>query len=71
MKRILVLGAGLVSRPLVRHLGAQADIALTVADLVTFTSKPPVDLGPLRGPHGMTTAGGKMRRSDRRSSGVS
>lgn len=33
---------------------------LTVADLVTFTAKPPVDLGPLRGPHGMTSAGGKI-----------
>ncbi len=33
---------------------------LTVADLVTFTAKPPVDLGPLRGPHGMTEAGGKI-----------
>ena len=33
---------------------------LTVADLVTFTSRPVVDLGPLRGPHGMTTAGGKI-----------
>lgn len=33
---------------------------LTVADLVTFTNKPAVDLGPLRGPHGMTAAGGKI-----------
>jgi DNA-binding beta-propeller fold protein YncE len=33
---------------------------LTVADLVNFTPRPPVDLGPLRGPHGMTTAGGKI-----------
>jgi DNA-binding beta-propeller fold protein YncE len=33
---------------------------LTVADLVSFSNKPPVDLGPLRGPHGMTTAGGKI-----------
>jgi DNA-binding beta-propeller fold protein YncE len=33
---------------------------LTVADLVSFTNKPAVDLGPLRGPHGMTTAGGKI-----------
>jgi DNA-binding beta-propeller fold protein YncE len=33
---------------------------LTVADLVTFTNKPAVDLGPLRGPHGMTAAGGKV-----------
>ena len=33
---------------------------LTVANLVTLTPKPPVDLGPLRGPHGMTTAGGKI-----------
>ena len=33
---------------------------LTVADLVTLTPKAPVDLGPLRGPHGMTTAGGKI-----------
>jgi DNA-binding beta-propeller fold protein YncE len=33
---------------------------LTVADLVTFTPRPPVDLGPLRGPHGMTSAGGKI-----------
>jgi DNA-binding beta-propeller fold protein YncE len=33
---------------------------LTVADLVSFTNKPVVDLGPLRGPHGMTSAGGKV-----------
>jgi YVTN family beta-propeller protein len=33
---------------------------LTVADLVTFKPLPPVDLGPLRGPHGMTSAGGKI-----------
>ena len=33
---------------------------LTVADLVTFVPKPPVDLGPLRGPHGMLQAGGKI-----------
>ena len=33
---------------------------LTVADLVTFTAKPPIDLGPLRGPHGVIQAGGKI-----------
>ncbi|MCC7010795.1 MAG: YncE family protein [Acidobacteria bacterium] len=33
---------------------------LTVADLVEFKPLPPVDLGPLRGPHGMTEAGGKI-----------
>jgi DNA-binding beta-propeller fold protein YncE len=33
---------------------------LTVADLVNFTAKPPIDLGPLRGPHGMFQAGGKI-----------
>ena len=33
---------------------------LTVADLVNFTAKPPVDLGPLHGPHGMFQAGGKI-----------
>ena len=33
---------------------------LTVADLVKLTSRPPVDLGPLRGPHGMASAGGKI-----------
>ena len=33
MKRVLVLGAGLVSRPLVRHLEGYADVALTVGDL--------------------------------------
>lgn len=33
---------------------------LTVADIVNFKPLPPVDLGPLRGPHGMTTAGGKI-----------
>jgi len=33
---------------------------LTVADLVNFTPLPPVDLGPLRGPHGMVEAGGKI-----------
>lgn len=33
---------------------------LTVVDLVNFTAKPPVDLGPLRGPHGMFQAGGKI-----------
>ena len=32
MKRVLVLGAGLVSRPLVRHLSSQPDVALTLAD---------------------------------------
>ncbi len=32
MKRVLVLGAGLVSRPLVRHLLAVPDLAVTVAD---------------------------------------
>jgi len=33
MKRVLVLGAGLVSRPLVRHLTEWPDIALTIGDL--------------------------------------
>jgi YVTN family beta-propeller protein len=33
---------------------------LTVADIVNFKPLPPVDLGPLRGPHGMTEAGGKI-----------
>jgi YVTN family beta-propeller protein len=33
---------------------------LTVADLVDFKPLPPVDLGPLRGPHGMASAGGKI-----------
>jgi YVTN family beta-propeller protein len=33
---------------------------LTVADIVAFTPRPPVDLGPLRGPHGMVQAGGKI-----------
>jgi saccharopine dehydrogenase-like NADP-dependent oxidoreductase len=33
MKRVLVLGAGLVSRPLVRHLAGFPDIELTVGDL--------------------------------------
>src|SRR5262249_21970026 len=33
---------------------------LTVVDLVSFTAKPPIDLGPLRGPHGMFEAGGKI-----------
>ncbi len=33
MKRVLVLGAGLVSRPLVAHLGAMDDVRLTVADI--------------------------------------
>lgn len=33
---------------------------LTVADLVNFTARPPIDLGPLRGPHGMFQAGGKI-----------
>lgn len=33
---------------------------LTVGDIVNFKPLPPVDLGPLRGPHGMTTAGGKI-----------
>jgi DNA-binding beta-propeller fold protein YncE len=33
---------------------------LTVVDLVNFTSKPAIDLGPLRGPHGMFQAGGKI-----------
>jgi saccharopine dehydrogenase-like NADP-dependent oxidoreductase len=32
VKRVLVLGAGLVSRPLVRHLLAFPDLAVTVAD---------------------------------------
>ena len=33
---------------------------LTVADLVHFTAKAPVDLGPLHGPHGLVQAGGKI-----------
>ena len=33
---------------------------LTVVDLVNVTAKPPIDLGPLRGPHGMFEAGGKI-----------
>jgi saccharopine dehydrogenase (NADP+, L-glutamate forming) len=33
MKRVLVLGAGLVSRPLVRYLTGCPDVALTVADI--------------------------------------
>jgi len=33
---------------------------LTVGDLVAFKPLPPIDLGPLCGPHGMTTAGGKV-----------
>jgi len=33
---------------------------LTVADIVNFTPKPAIDLGPLRGPHGMFQAGGKI-----------
>jgi saccharopine dehydrogenase (NADP+, L-glutamate forming) len=33
MKRVLVLGAGLVSRPLVRHLAGFEDVALTVGDV--------------------------------------
>ena len=33
MKRVLVLGAGLVSRPLVSHLAGFKDVALTVGDL--------------------------------------
>ena len=33
---------------------------LTVGDLVTFTAKPPIDLGPLHGPHGMFQAAGKI-----------
>ena len=33
MKRVLVLGAGLVSRPLVRHLATFPDVRLTVGDI--------------------------------------
>jgi DNA-binding beta-propeller fold protein YncE len=33
---------------------------LTVGDLVDFKPLPPVDLGPIRGPHGMMAAGGKI-----------
>jgi DNA-binding beta-propeller fold protein YncE len=33
---------------------------LSVADLVNFKPLPPVDLGPIRGPHGVTAAGGKI-----------
>ena len=33
---------------------------LTVVDLVNLTAKPAIDLGPLRGPHGMFEAGGKI-----------
>lgn len=33
MKRVLVLGAGLVSRPLVSHLAGLPDVALTLCDL--------------------------------------
>src|SRR5262245_54651479 len=35
---------------------------LTVADIVTFSAKPPIDLGPLRGPHGMLQARSEERR---------
>jgi DNA-binding beta-propeller fold protein YncE len=33
---------------------------LTVGDLVSFKPLPPVDLGPIRGPHGIVEAGGKV-----------
>lgn len=33
---------------------------LTVVDLVNFTARAPIDLGPLRGPHGIIEAGGKI-----------
>lgn len=33
---------------------------LTIADIVNFRSLGTVDLGPLRGPHGVTEAGGKI-----------
>jgi DNA-binding beta-propeller fold protein YncE len=33
---------------------------LTVGDLVNFKQLPPVDLGPIRGPHGMMAAGGRI-----------
>ena len=33
---------------------------VTVADIVSFTPKPAIDLGPLRGPHGVFQAAGKV-----------
>src|SRR5229473_2367664 len=33
---------------------------ITVADLVAIKALPPIDLGPLRAPHGLTFIGGKL-----------
>jgi len=44
----------------VSNYGGGAYNTLAVIDLVALKPLPPVDLGPLRGPHGLTFAGGKV-----------
>jgi YVTN family beta-propeller protein len=41
------------------NYGSGAYNTLAVVDLVAQKALPPIDLGPLRGPHGLTFAGGK------------
>jgi YVTN family beta-propeller protein len=44
----------------ISNYGGGAYNTLTVVDLVARRALPPVDLGPLRGPHGLMFAGGKV-----------
>ena len=44
----------------VSNYGFGAYNTLTVIDLVAQKALPPIDLGPLRGPHGLVFAGGKI-----------
>jgi YVTN family beta-propeller protein len=44
----------------ISNYGGGAYNTLTVVDLVAQKTLPPVDLGPLRGPHGLVFAGGKV-----------
>jgi YVTN family beta-propeller protein len=44
----------------ISNYGGGAYNTLTVVDLVARKALPPVDLGPLRGPHGLVFAGGKV-----------
>lgn len=44
----------------ISNYGGGAYNTITVVDLVAQKAMPPVDLGPLRGPHGLAFAGGKV-----------
>ena len=44
----------------VSNYGGGAYNTLAVVDLVRRAALPAIDLGPLRGPHGLTAAGGKI-----------